>query len=436
MIEHESGGTVGWLAGPPGKPYANLTRLNTRRTVLDSAGAELLEGVVRDYLSLLETSVTVYEANGDFATGNPPHGWCASMDELTREEAARGGDAEALATGKWACRQSCWDASRESIERKRPVDVGCLGGMRIFAVPILVHGAVVGSVNLGHGAPSPARLEALARRFGRPVDELRARAEKLPARSPESVQLAKRALETTARLLGELVERRLDERERELFVGVLGHDLRGPLTGVKLGAEILLRRGELAPAQRSVLARVASSASRMERLISQMLDLTRSRLGGGIPIAKEPIDLALLAHELADEALLERPDAVIDVVGEGDPRLDADADRLRQVVGNLLENALRHGAPDAPITVTVEGADDEVTLSVHNLGDPIPEEVLPSLFDPFDRRKQRSPKRQGLGLGLGLYIARQLVRGHGGELSVRSSAAAGTTFLARLPRHS
>jgi signal transduction histidine kinase len=220
-------------------------------------------------------------------------------------------------------------------------------------------------------------------------------------------------------------------RMNELFVAVLGHDLRTPLSAISLGTAILLKRSALRPDDAKAVARIASSADRIARMIGQVLDLTRSRLGGGIPVQLARVDLHEVARKVLDELKLAHPEASLQLQLQGDAWGEWDPDRLAQAISNLGGNAVQHGA-QAPVTVAVAGAPDSVSISVHNTGPPIPAEAMASIFDAF-RAGTRSPGGSA-GLGLGLYITREIVRAHGGSILVRSSEGKGTTFTAILPR--
>jgi len=220
----------------------------------------------------------------------------------------------------------------------------------------------------------------------------------------------------------------------EMFVGILGHDLRTPLSSIMTGAQLLQRQvGD--PAQLKTLGRMLSSAGRMRDMIDQLLDLTRARLadGSGMVAEREPVDVAELVTRAVDELRPTAADRRLAVTVGADGRCDGDATRLLQVFSNLLSNAIHHGTPGTPIVVTVDGGDGdpgEVRVVVRNEG-AIPPELLPRIFDPF--RGGRTPTRSR-GLGLGLFITQQLVEAHGGRITVESSAAAGTAFTVTLPR--
>jgi PAS domain S-box-containing protein len=226
------------------------------------------------------------------------------------------------------------------------------------------------------------------------------------------------------------------QRERaahfaEQFVGILGHDLRNPLNSVAMGAQLLRRR--TAPEHAEAIDRMLASTQRMARMVDQLLDLTRSRIGGGIGLDRMPVDLSRVVSDVVDELTLLHPDREVRSVLSPSATGTWDADRLAQVVSNLTGNALQHGARDRPVVVTVADDGPNVQLTVHNEGRTIPGDLLAVLFDPFRRGSDESKARSS-GLGLGLYISREVVVAHGGDLRVESSDEAGTTFVVTLRR--
>ena len=220
-------------------------------------------------------------------------------------------------------------------------------------------------------------------------------------------------------------------RENELFAGVLAHDLRNPLGAIVTAAQLALisdGRGT------KPLSRILSSADRMATMIAQLLDFTRARVGGGIEIRRCRTSLVELARQAVGELELTHAERTFVVTHHGDPHGEWDPDRLLQVISNLVGNACQHGDPQCVVTIAIDGrAPDAVTLTVHNDG-VIPSALLPHLFDPFRGRERRHGDARGLGLGLGLYIVREIVRLHHGHVDVRSTAAEGTSFTVRLPR--
>lgn len=220
-------------------------------------------------------------------------------------------------------------------------------------------------------------------------------------------------------------------RMNEMFVGILGHDLRNPLNAIMTSAQLLERRladeGQLRP-----LRRMVSSAGRMKDMIEQLLDLTRARLGGGLGFVRgrRRLDVAELVNRAADELRATTPERQVSVAGTGDCHTAGDSTRLLQLFSNLLSNALHHGTAGTPVSVTIEGADDEIVVVVQNDG-VIPPDLLPQIFDPFRGARTLSGSQ---GLGLGLFISQQIVSAHGGTISVASTAEAGTAFRVQLPK--
>jgi PAS domain S-box-containing protein len=238
----------------------------------------------------------------------------------------------------------------------------------------------------------------------------------------------------------EITEQKRSEHElqrtaefRERFLGAVGHDLRNPLSAILFAAQRLERRDPSTEETLRSAQRIRASADRMSRMIGELLDLTRGRLGGGIPVERQGLDLSALAHEVVDEVHLAHPGRRVELISEGDMQGSWDAVRLSQVLTNLVSNAVRYGAEDAPVQVSLRSEGDQVCLMVHNQGAPIPPERLAHVFEPFERAEARD---KSSGLGLGLYIVHQVVLGHGGTVEVTSTEEEGTSFTVRLPRYS
>jgi nitrogen-specific signal transduction histidine kinase len=227
---------------------------------------------------------------------------------------------------------------------------------------------------------------------------------------------------TTDRLL-------TDERQRERFMAVLGHDLRSPLSAVVGSAQMLLTGGRLEESDRRSAARIVRAGDRMTRLVGDLLDFTRARVGQGIPIVPVWVDLGETVRATVEESAISNPTRTIRVAVGLRSRVLCDPDRVAQVVSNLVGNALTHGAAEAPVDVRVDECDDEAMISVHNEGRPIPPGLLAHLFEPFCMGQESAA-----GVGLGLFIADAIVRTHGGSIAVRSTVHDGTTFTVRLPR--
>lgn len=216
---------------------------------------------------------------------------------------------------------------------------------------------------------------------------------------------------------------------RDQFIAVLGHDLRNPVAAIEAGAALLERRIGDEDARR-ILRDMKGSTARIGRLINDVLDFARGRLGGGLPVARLPVeDLAAQLHQVVDELRAAYPARTV----EADIRLSGvvagDPDRIAQLMSNLLANALAHGDPVQPVRVSAALVEDEFELAVANGGRPIPESIRPRLFQPFNRRDTPEVRE---GLGLGLYIASQIAVAHGGGLTVASDDAE-TRFVFRMP---
>jgi phosphoserine phosphatase RsbU/P len=217
-------------------------------------------------------------------------------------------------------------------------------------------------------------------------------------------------------------------RVREQLVGIVGHDLRNPLGAISMASSLLMRGGTLSEKDHRVVGRVASAAERMAQIIDQLLDFTRARLGGGLTIEPGDADLEQVCRRVVEEIETAHPTRAVRLTTTGDLRGRWDGPRLAQLASNLLGNAIQHGDPNQPITITASGEAHRVLLRVHNAGQ-IPSRLLPTLFEPFHQGDRPSG-----GLGLGLFIACEIARGHGGTIEVQSNGKEGTTFILSLPR--
>ena len=215
---------------------------------------------------------------------------------------------------------------------------------------------------------------------------------------------------------------------REMFIGILGHDLRNPLSAITTGAGILLQRGRLDDSDDRTVARIITASRRMAKMVTQLLDLTRARLGGGLLLKVRASDLREICRSVLDEFEPGRArfEAEGDVTGVWDP------DRLAQVVSNIVGNGIEHAAPGTMVAVKAFADGQAVVTEISNQGPPIPAEVLPFIFRPFRRAGDRVPSKSG-NIGLGLFIAHEIVVAHGGTLEARSLGGT-TTFVIRLPR--
>ena len=226
-------------------------------------------------------------------------------------------------------------------------------------------------------------------------------------------------------------------QSRDLFLAILSHDLRNPLNSIAMSAALLPRLGPPVPEALGVVSQIATSAEVMARMISDLLDYTRTRLGAGMPVSPTAMNLDALCRALFDEFRTAHPGRTIRFQSAGDLSGEWDADRLRQAISNLVGNALQHGGKGASVELRLDGSGSEVEVVISNDGPPIPPGELARIFDPLVRGSSAEhPKANRPGsIGLGLYIAREVARSHGGSIDVTSSADAGTAFTMRLPRH-
>lgn len=223
---------------------------------------------------------------------------------------------------------------------------------------------------------------------------------------------------------------------REMFLAVLGHDLRSPLNAILGASTFLADKSDRSDRDHRLAATIAHCASTMSSLIDDMLAYTSSQLGQGLSLRPARTDVGEIAADVVREVEVSHPGRKIDLVLEGDRVGEWDTSRLRQSLSNLVTNAVRYAPADSPVTVTVSGhgPQGEVIAAVHNLGAPIPEHERELIFQPFRRASGEGFGRAGGGAGLGLYIARLMAEAHAGTVGVESSAEAGTTFSIRLPR--
>lgn len=225
------------------------------------------------------------------------------------------------------------------------------------------------------------------------------------------------------------------EASRNVFLGILGHDLRTPLGGILLGADLLLRGDDVEARTIKIASRIYTSVKRANQIVGDLLDLTRAQMGPGIPVRKEVIDLLPLCTHIVEEVRAFHPDARIIFDGRASAPGLFDGARMEQVFANLISNAVDHG-DQMPITVSLEVRAGNVLFAVHNHGEPVPEQALPFIFNPMGRYSQAAMLQQGprAGLGLGLYIASEIVVAHAGTIMVESDLGQGTRFLVRLPQ--
>ena len=247
--------------------------------------------------------------------------------------------------------------------------------------------------------------------------------------------------ESMDQILAESVERFTEKvgRDKDLFLGVLGHDLRNPLSAIKMGAVLLERSETMTARDHNLVVTISRSADRMAQMVHDLLDFTRTRLGARLPISAARCDVCTICNHIADEMRTAHPDRPISVAYDGDCAGQWDASRIEQLVSNLVGNAIQHGFRGTPVNITLQGSPTEnVILSVLNRGPVIPELQRRTIFDPLVRGLDPATDadvHQRTSLGLGLYISKEIADAHGGTIDVTSSELEGTAFRVVLPKH-
>ncbi len=221
---------------------------------------------------------------------------------------------------------------------------------------------------------------------------------------------------------------------KHLFLGILGHDLRTPLGVITMSADLLFGVGPLNERQEMLASQIRESASRSRQIVSDLLDVTRARFGAGLPVNRASMDMGFVSQQLVEEMRTAYPGRTITLTIAGDTKGEWDKARIGQVFTNLIGNAIQYSFAGTSVDVSVQGMDDEIVLSVHNEGKPIPAEKIRMIFDPLSRAVTGIGSPEAQNLGLGLYIAKDIAVSHGGSISVISTQEAGTTFTIKLPR--
>jgi signal transduction histidine kinase len=242
--------------------------------------------------------------------------------------------------------------------------------------------------------------------------------------------------EAVDQALAESVARFQDrvKESQNLFLAILGHDLRNPLGTLVGGSSCMMQAVDM-PAKYVLMAtRMLHSAKRMSKLINDLIDFTRTHLGPGIPIQTTPGDLVAVCQQVVNELRTFHPESSIELRVPPQSEAIFDGDRIAQVLSNLIGNALQYGDEVSPVRITVTRSDDAIVVAVNNRGPIIPADKVSGIFDPMVRVATSVNGAERTSLGLGLYISCEVVRAHGGQIKVASNATDGTTFEVTLPR--
>lgn len=225
------------------------------------------------------------------------------------------------------------------------------------------------------------------------------------------------------------------DQSKEMFIAMLSHDLRTPLGAIIGQAHVMANTPDVPETFSKKASVILRSGHRMNALVENLLDFTRSRLGRGIPIIRVQTDLVKVGRHTVEEIAAMHPERVVRFEASGELEGQWDEARVSQAMSNVINNAVQHGSASTPISVTIRDDGDEVRLAVHNSGPVIPAKELSKIFNPMHRIEVEEPVAPRSNLGLGLYIADRIVVAHGGTIDVESSTEKGTTFIIHLPKH-
>jgi signal transduction histidine kinase len=225
-------------------------------------------------------------------------------------------------------------------------------------------------------------------------------------------------------------------RSRDIFLAILGHDLRAPLQAIGMSSEILMRKVGISEADMAYVKRIKSSSRHMATMVNDLLEFVRSRLGSTLPIERKPMEMTIACRDAIDAASAGQPDCDPVFTSTGDTQGEWDRARIDQLLQNLIGNALQHGASTHRINVSLMGSEHHISLSVHNDGEPIAQEAIGSIFDPLVRslNEEVGNHNPSTSLGLGLFIVKEVVNAHSGSITVTSNVGDGTTFTVVLPK--
>lgn len=226
---------------------------------------------------------------------------------------------------------------------------------------------------------------------------------------------------------------------RNLFLGILTHDMRNPLGAMLMSAELVPKIGPLNPRQVVLMGQITDSGARVTEIVSHLLDITRARFGSGLPVIKGPMDFAFVGRKMVEEMQAIHPDHKFTIEISGNTEGNWDQARIAQVFSNLMGNAVQYGFKSTPISINIAGEPNEVVVRIYNDGAPINPEKIGQIFDSLVRIAENGTndnKGQTANLGLGLFITKEIVVAHGGTITVASTEKEGTTFTACFPRNS
>ncbi len=435
--------------------YGDLTELNTSRLILDAVGKDVLKDIADDFLRLLESSAAIYEKNGDYALGIFASGWCRFMDQASRELCNTDDNKEALNCGKWLCHDSCWkEASLPAMESGQPVDIECQGGIHLYALPIIAGDEVIGAINFGYGDPpqDKEKLSELAEKYKVPLDELEKKAKEYESRPSFIIETAKDRLQASANLIGEIVSRKIAEREilklneeleqrviertaqleasnkeLEAFSYSVSHDLRAPLRHINGYVDLLYKkfRPDLPEKAQYYLNNVTDAATQMGTLIDELLQFSRT---GRQEVRKTKIEMNVLVKEVVESIKQDIEKREIHWKVQELPQVFGDYSLLKQVWANLLDNAVKYtrDTRKAEISISCKEEEKNFVFSVRDNGVGFNMKYVHKLFGVFQRLH---PRTKFEGTGIGLANVQRIIHKHNGQVWAEAEPGKGATFF-------
>ncbi len=440
--------------------YGDLSELNTNGLILDAVGKNVLEDILIDSLSLLETSSAIYEKNGDYALGIFASGWCRFLDQASRQLCNTNNNKEAMDCGQWLCHESCWkEASLPAMTSGQPVDIECQGGIHLYAVPIVAGKEVIGAINFGYGDPpqDQQKLSDIAKKYKVPLDELLKKAKEYESRPTYIIEMAKERLQVSANLIGEIISRKTTEKEilklnqelerrvvkrtsqleasnkeLEAFSYSVSHDLRAPLRHINGYVDLLNEkfRADLPEKAQYYLTTVTDAARQMGTLIDELLQFSRT---GRKEVRKVKIEMNALVKEVLESVNHDIGKREVTWKVEELPQVFGDYPLLKQVWANLLDNAVKYtrNTQKAEISIGFFEEEKDFVFYVRDNGVGFDMKYAHKLFGVFQRLHSRAEFE---GTGIGLANVQRIIHKHNGRVWAEAETGKGAVFNFSLPK--
>ncbi|MFW6263823.1 MAG: response regulator [Thermotogota bacterium] len=433
--------------------YGDLSTLNTNRTILDSVGKETLEKMAGETMDLLETSIAIYERNGDYAIGLFTSGWCQLLDNQSRKLCGDLSNQKALNCGKWICHESCWAHSKKAIETGKIVDSTCAGGIRLYIVPIFAGENVIGAFSIGYDNPPDdlGILQSLSKKFHTPLEELIEKKEAYRKRPPYIIEIAKKKIRMTAKLIGIIVQEKITEKKlrqsesmareasqaKSVFLANMSHELRTPLNGI-IGFSEILKTTPLDDEQKGFLDIVCASAKHLTEIIADILDFSRIE-AGKLELSPKKTTLRKLIDDTCSIVRFRAETKGVSlnhsIERQVPQTVTVDGPRLRQILVNLLSNAVKF-TDEGSVQLSVRLLERQqgkarLLFKVTDTGMGIKEKDRATIFDPF-HQADMSTSKKAEGTGLGLAIVKDLLERMDSSLKLESGFGEGSSFYFEL----